>query len=106
LLVFSLEYLRAVVPVLHFGKTLFFLLLIQPLVTGRHFATIYNARFGYVILTKLLRFLFAISLLGALNSRTRLGKPGLSVKGYAIGLVPPDGCAIAIPVLQKEVCLG
>jgi hypothetical protein len=85
--------------------TVFYLLLLEPLVPRGHIATIHNPGLGDIILAIRLRLLLGLRLLRPLDSGTRLRRPGLCVEGYSIGLVPPDGDAVAIPVFENIVRL-
>lgn len=90
-------------PFFHYALLL--LLLFKPFVSGWHVATVYNAGLGYVVLTIRLGLLLAVGLLCALHGSTRLGHSSLGVKGYPLGLVPPQGYAVTIPILKNVVSL-
>ena len=80
-------------------------LLLEPLVARGELSTIHNSRFGNIVSSLGVTLLFAVRFLGALNRRTRLRRATLGVKGYAIGLIPPNWYAVSIPVLKNVVRL-
>lgn len=80
-------------------------LLIEPLVARGEFSAIHDPGFGNVVPALGLTLLLTISFLGALDGGTRLRRATFGVKSNPVGLVPPDGNAVSIPVLKNVVRL-
>lgn len=87
------------------GGTALTILLLEPLVPGRHLTAVHDPRLCYEVFAVLLALLLAIGFLRPLDGSSGLGVPRLGVKGHSIRFIPPHWNTIAIPVLDNEVRL-
>ena len=87
------------------GYATLVLLFLQPLFPGWHLPAVHHARLCDKVSAVRLGLLLAVGLLRSLNSCTRLGDTSLRVKSNALGLVPPQRNAVAVPVLKNIVSL-
>jgi hypothetical protein len=78
-------------------------LFFEPLFPRWHVPTVHDPWFSDKVPTVRLGLLLAIRLLGTLNGGTGLGYSALCIKCHPIGLIPPNGNAVAIPILKNVV---
>jgi hypothetical protein len=81
-------------------------LLLKPLITGRHFATIHHPWLSNKVPTRhRLLPVRRCSILRPLNRSTRFRHARFSIKSYSLRFIPPNRNAVTIPVLKNVVSL-